>query len=63
MYYYSMAFVLMGGLALSTFLTALFLPTTATLVEDGLEWARKCVRRMRGRGRRPVLGRRGHWRA
>jgi HAE1 family hydrophobic/amphiphilic exporter-1 len=34
-YYYSMALVIMGGLALSTFLTSLLLPTTATLVEDG----------------------------
>jgi HAE1 family hydrophobic/amphiphilic exporter-1 len=34
-YYYSMALVIMGGLAVSTFLTSVLLPTTATLAEDG----------------------------
>lgn len=34
-YYYSMALVIMGGLVVSTFLTSILLPTTATLVEDG----------------------------
>jgi HAE1 family hydrophobic/amphiphilic exporter-1 len=34
-YYYSMAFVIMGGLFLSTFLTLVLLPTATTLVEDG----------------------------
>ena len=34
-YYYSMAFVIMGGLIVSTFLTTLLLPTTAALAEDG----------------------------
>ena len=34
-YYYSMALVIMGGLAVSTFLTTVLLPTTATLAEDG----------------------------
>ncbi len=33
-YYYSMALVLMGGLAVSTFLTAFLLPTTVIIVED-----------------------------
>jgi HAE1 family hydrophobic/amphiphilic exporter-1 len=33
-YYYSMALVIMGGLAVSTFLTSVLLPTNATLVED-----------------------------
>ena len=33
-YYFSMALVVMGGLAVSTVLTALLLPTTATLIED-----------------------------
>jgi len=33
-YYYSMALVIMGGLVVSTFLTGLLLPTTATLSED-----------------------------
>ena len=34
-YYYSMALVIMGGLVVSTFLTSVLLPTTATLAEDG----------------------------
>lgn len=38
-YYYSMAWVLMGGLFLSTFLTTILLPTTITIVEDTLGWA------------------------
>jgi HAE1 family hydrophobic/amphiphilic exporter-1 len=33
-YYYSMALVIMGGLAVSTFLTLVLLPTTVTLSED-----------------------------
>jgi HAE1 family hydrophobic/amphiphilic exporter-1 len=33
-YYYSMALVIMGGLALSTFLTLVLLPSTVTIVED-----------------------------
>jgi HAE1 family hydrophobic/amphiphilic exporter-1 len=33
-YYYSMGLVIMGGLAISTVLTSLLLPTTATLSED-----------------------------
>ncbi len=33
-YYYSMALVIMGGLVVSTFLTAVLLPTTAALSED-----------------------------
>lgn len=33
-YYYSMALVIMGGLLVSTFLTSVLLPTTATLSED-----------------------------
>ncbi len=35
-YYYSMALVIMGGLIVSTFLTTVLLPTTATLAEDAL---------------------------
>jgi hydrophobic/amphiphilic exporter-1 (mainly G- bacteria), HAE1 family len=35
-YYYSMALVIMGGLVVSTFLTAVLLPATATLAEDGV---------------------------
>ena len=34
-YYYSMALVIMGGLAVSAFLTTVLLPTTAALAEDG----------------------------
>lgn len=37
-YYYSMALVIMGGLLLSTFLTSILLPTTATLAEDIFGW-------------------------
>jgi HAE1 family hydrophobic/amphiphilic exporter-1 len=37
-YYYSMALVIMGGLFVSTFLTSILLPTTTTIVEDGLSW-------------------------
>jgi HAE1 family hydrophobic/amphiphilic exporter-1 len=33
-YYYSMALVIMGGLALSTFLTLVLLPSSVTIVED-----------------------------
>ncbi|WP_196137664.1 efflux RND transporter permease subunit [Aliikangiella sp. G2MR2-5] len=33
-YYYSMAYVIIGGLLLSTVLTTVFLPATITLVED-----------------------------
>jgi len=33
-YYYSMALVIMGGLAVSTFLTAILLPVSASLSED-----------------------------
>jgi HAE1 family hydrophobic/amphiphilic exporter-1 len=37
-YYYSMALVIMGGLALSTLLTTILLPTTTTLSEDVFGW-------------------------
>lgn len=41
-YYYSMAYVIMGGLLLSTIMTTLFLPTTICLIEDFIAWiARK----------------------
>lgn len=45
-YYYSMAYVIMGGLALSTFLTTTLLPTTTTLVEDILGWVGGSLRRV-----------------
>jgi HAE1 family hydrophobic/amphiphilic exporter-1 len=37
-YYYSMAFVIMGGLVVSTFLTVILLPVTASLSEDMFAW-------------------------
>jgi HAE1 family hydrophobic/amphiphilic exporter-1 len=40
-YYYSMALVIMGGLAVSTFLTTVLLPTTAALSEDIFAWLGK----------------------
>jgi hydrophobic/amphiphilic exporter-1 (mainly G- bacteria), HAE1 family len=55
-YYYSMALVIMGGLAISTFLTAVLLPATATLAEDGvnvgvrsLAWVMRLPRRRAAR--------------
>jgi HAE1 family hydrophobic/amphiphilic exporter-1 len=53
-YYYSMALVIMGGLLVSTFLTAVLLPTTASLSEDIFGW----LGRMVGRTGR-ALGRAG----
>jgi hydrophobic/amphiphilic exporter-1 (mainly G- bacteria), HAE1 family len=53
-YYYSMALVIMGGLIVSTFLTTVLLPTTASLAEDAfrlLGWPlrRRADRRRSGR--------------
>jgi HAE1 family hydrophobic/amphiphilic exporter-1 len=42
-YYYPMALVIMGGLFASTFLTAILLPTTTTLVEDSFSLARRFI--------------------
>jgi len=42
-YYYSMALVIMGGLVVSTFLTTVLLPTTATLAEDALGLLRRAA--------------------
>lgn len=57
-YYYSMALVIMGGLVLSTVLTAILLPATTVLAEDwsdsagrGLVAAARWVRRPRWRRR------------
>jgi HAE1 family hydrophobic/amphiphilic exporter-1 len=51
-YYYSMALVIMGGLLVSTFLTAVLLPTTATLSEDIFGWVGRMLSRVaRGLGR------------
>jgi HAE1 family hydrophobic/amphiphilic exporter-1 len=45
-YYYSMALVIMGGLAISTVLTTLLLPTTVCLTEDSLGWIARTARRV-----------------
>ncbi len=45
-YYYSMAIVIMGGLVVSTFLTSLLLPTTASLSEDFFELAGRAASRL-----------------
>jgi HAE1 family hydrophobic/amphiphilic exporter-1 len=37
-YYYSMAYVIMGGLLFSTVLTTVFLPATIALIEDAGSW-------------------------
>ena len=37
-YYYSMAFVIMGGLLVSSLMTTLLLPTTVCVVEDFVAW-------------------------
>ncbi|MEM7232017.1 MAG: efflux RND transporter permease subunit [Planctomycetota bacterium] len=46
-YYHSMALVIMGGIAVSTLLTTLLLPTTTSLVEDGVAWVGSLFRRSR----------------
>ncbi len=60
-YYYSMALVIMGGLALSTFLTSVLLPTTACLSEDLFSWIggtpARLVRLVRAPLRRPSQAR------
>jgi HAE1 family hydrophobic/amphiphilic exporter-1 len=54
-YYYSMALVIMGGLAVSAFLTSVLLPTTACLSEDIFAWiGRIAARAVRFRRRRPL---------
>lgn len=45
-YYYSMGLVIMGGLALSTVLTMVLLPTTVCLTEDSLDWIGERGRRL-----------------
>ena len=56
-YYYSMALVIMGGLAVSTVLTAVLLPTTTALAEDifggigrGVVWTFRRIGRVGVRG-------------
>ncbi len=46
-YYYSMAFVIMGGLIISTLLTLVLLPTMITLIEDGWAWIKRHFNRLR----------------
>ncbi len=50
-YYYSMALVIMGGLLVSTFLTSILLPATATLSEDAFAFLGGLPRRLRARRR------------
>jgi hydrophobic/amphiphilic exporter-1 (mainly G- bacteria), HAE1 family len=45
-YYYSLALVIMGGLFISTFLTTVLLPTSATLAEDGFSTIGKGMKRL-----------------
>jgi Cu/Ag efflux pump CusA len=58
-YYYSMALVIMGGLAISTFLTAVLLPATATLAEDSATFSGRVaswvLRLPRRRPARPAI--------
>ncbi|MET1254357.1 efflux RND transporter permease subunit [Aliikangiella maris] len=42
-YYYSMAYVIMGGLLFSTLLTTLFLPATISLIEDGFDLIKRLL--------------------
>ncbi|MCP4573915.1 MAG: efflux RND transporter permease subunit [bacterium] len=45
-YYYSMALVIMGGLFVSTFLTSVLLPSTASLSEDMFGWMGRMLGRL-----------------
>ena len=45
-YYYSMAYVIMGGLLLSTILTTVLLPTTICITEDSLNWLGRLAKRI-----------------
>ncbi|MFN2369586.1 MAG: efflux RND transporter permease subunit [Candidatus Krumholzibacteriia bacterium] len=53
-YYYSMALVIMGGLAASAFLTSLLLPVTAALSEDMFGWLGRLPGRLVPRRKRAV---------
>ena len=55
-YYYSMALVIMGGLVVSTFLTTVLLPTTATLAEDAFGAGASLYRRIFSRGDKRASG-------
>jgi len=56
-YYYSMALVIMGGLAISSILTTILLPTTVCLTEDVAGWVGRLFGRM-GRAVAGLFGRR-----
>lgn len=47
-YYYSMAYVIAGGLLLSTILTLVFLPATICLLEDFFQWLLRGILRIFG---------------
>jgi HAE1 family hydrophobic/amphiphilic exporter-1 len=53
-YYYSMALVIMGGLAVSAFLTSVLLPVTAALSEDMFGWLGRLLGRLVPRRKRAV---------
>ncbi len=54
-YYYSMALVIMGGLLVSTFLTSVLLPTTASLSEEFCASLGRLLQRLlRGTAKRPI---------
>jgi len=42
-YYYSMAYVIMGGLLISTVLTTIFLPATIAVIEDTPAWIKRVL--------------------
>jgi len=48
-YYYSMAFVIMGGLLVSSVMTTLLLPTTVCVFEDFTAWCGRLAGRVRRR--------------
>lgn len=54
-YYYSMALVIMGGLAVSAFLTSVLLPVTAALSEDMFGWLGRLPGRVLARARRVAV--------
>ncbi len=60
-YYYSMALVIMGGLAISAVLTAVLLPASATLAEDAAPLAARSGRAALG-GLARLWRRTGRWR-
>ena len=45
-YYYSLALVIMGGLAVSAFMTTVLLPSTSALSEDIFDWLGRLPRRL-----------------